>query len=71
MFEVAFALYFLSMALYLIDFLGDTVKCSRCNSLAGIAMLVGFFILFMIIVFSETGVSLILREMYGETDSCP
>ena len=68
---MAFALYFMSMALYLIDFLGDTVKCSRCNSLAGLAMFVGIFILFIIIVFSETGISIILREIYGETDHCP
>ena len=68
---MAFALYFMSMALYLIDFLGDTVKCSRCNSLAGLAMFVGIFILFIIIVFSETGIIIILREIYGETDHCP
>ena len=71
MFEVSFALYFMSMALYLIDFLGDTVKCSRFNALAGLAMFIGLFITCIIIVFSETGVGIILREIYGETDHCP
>ena len=68
---MSFALYFMSMALYLIDFLGDTVKCSRCNALVGLAMFIGLFITFIIIVFSETGVGIILREIYGETDHCP
>lgn len=66
-FEIAFAIYFLNMALYLMDFMGDTVKCTRCHALISLGLLVTGFIFLMVIISSFTGVSILLELKYGET----
>ena len=60
LFEIVFAAYFISMLLYLVDFVGDTLKCSRVAAIIFISFSMSIWIGILIVNFSETGVGILV-----------
>ena len=60
LFEIVFAVYFISMLIYLADFVGDTLKCSRVFAITFISFSMATWIGIIIITFSETGIGILV-----------
>jgi hypothetical protein len=60
LFEIVFAVYFISMLIYLADFVGDTLKCSRISAITFISFSMATWIGMVIVTFSETGIGILV-----------
>lgn len=59
------------MLLYLVDFVGDTLKCSRVAAIIFISFSMSIWIGILIVNFSETGMGILVQSHYGDSKECP